>query len=137
MEYLLAAIVLAVLLLPAGMLREMRSSLGSSESLAWLEPAEDLDGASAGTDQPGVDDGLFTLPFVRRRLDLLASEIAHLDDDDGVMARAFRKTVALTAYEALLADESRLAQEVVLHVDATLGFEMVDEAPGTYREWSR
>jgi hypothetical protein len=137
MEYLLAAIVLTILLLPAGMLREMRSSLGSADGMAWLEPAEELDGAPAGADQPGVDDGLFTLPFVRRRLDLLANEIAHLDDDDGVMARAFRKTVAITAYEALLADESRLAQEVVLHVNATLGFEMVDEAAGAYQEWAR
>ena len=137
MEYLLAAIVLAVLLLPAGMLREMRSSLGSSESLTWLEPAEDLDGASAGIDQPGVDDGLFTLPFVRHRLDLLANEIAHLDDDEGVMARAFRRTVALTAYESLLADETRLAQAPTLYVDAALGFEMMDEPIGPHQEWAR
>ena len=138
MEFLLAAIVLAVLLLPAGMLRDVSSSLGwARDRSQWLEPVEALDDAPGVLDEADVDDGLLTLPFVRRRLDILADEIAHLDDDDGVMARAFRKTVAMTAYEALLADESRLAQAQVLHVDAALGFEMVDDASGAYEEWAR
>ena len=138
MEFLLAVAVLAVLLLPAGLLRSVPSSLGwTPDRSQWVEPVEALDDAPGVLDEAGVDDGLLTLPFVRRRLDVLADEIAHLDDDDGVMARAFRKTVARTAYEALLADESRLAQAQVLHVDAALGFEMVDDASGTYEEWAR
>ena len=138
MEFLLAAIVLAVLLLPAGMLREVSSSLGwTADRSQWVEPVEALDDAPGVFDETGVDDGLLTLPFVRRRLEVLAAEIGHVDEDPGVLARAFRKTVALTAYEALLADESRLAKAQVLHVDAALGFEMVDDASGTYEEWAR
>ena len=138
MEFLLAVLVLAVLLLPAGMLRDVSSSLGwTADRSQWVEPVEALDDAPGVLDEAGVDDGLLTLPFVRRRLEVLAAEIGHLDDDPGVRARAFRKTVALTAYEALLADETRLAQAQVLHVDATLGFEMVDDPSGAYEEWAR
>ncbi len=137
MEFLLAVAVLAVLLLPAGLLRSVPSSLGwAPDRSQWVEPVEALDDAPGVFDESGVDDGLLTLPFVRRRLDVLADEIAHLDDDPGVLARAFRKTVARTAYEALLADESRLAQQGLLHVEAALGFEMMDGAPG-YEEWAR
>ena len=128
MEILLAIVVLGALLLPAGLLRGVPSSLGlAQDRTQWTEPVEAMDDAPGVLDDSDVDDGLLTLPFVRRRLDVLANEIAHLDDDPGVLARAFRKTVALTAYEALLADESRLAQQGLLHVEAALGFEMVDE----------
>ena len=138
MEFLLAFIVLGVLLVPAGLLRDVSSSFGgTSDSSQWMTPVEALDDAPGVLDESGVDDGLLTLPFVRRRLDVLAAEIAHLDDNDGVMARAFRKTVALTAYEGLLADETRLAQAQVLHVDAALGFEMLDGAPAGHEEWAR
>ena len=138
MEFLLAVVVLAVLLLPAGMLRDVSSSLGwTADRSQWVESVEALDDAPGVLDESGVDEGLLTLPFVRRRLEVLAAEIGHLDEDPGVLARAFRKTVALTAYEALLADESRLAQAQVLHVDAALGFEMMDEASGRYQEWAR
>ena len=138
MEFLLAAIVLAVLLLPSALLREVTSSLGwAQDNSAWTEPVEALDDAPGAFDDSSVDGGLLTLAFVRRRLDRLADEIAHIDDDDGLMARAFRKTVAQIAYESLLADETRLAQAQVLHVDAALGFEMLDETTGAYQEWVR
>jgi hypothetical protein len=127
MEFLVAVALMAVLLLPAKLLRDIPSSLGvAPERGAWLEPAEDLDDDAGGLDMPGVDDGYMTLQFVRRRLDSLANELAHLDDDPGVLARAFRTTVALTAYEALLAEESRLAQQPLLHVEATFAFEETD-----------
>jgi hypothetical protein len=138
MEFLLAAIVLAVLLLPAGLLREVTSSLGwSPDNSGWTEPVEALDDAPGVLDDSDVDGGLLTLAFVRRRLDRLADEIAHIDDDEGLMARAFRKTVAQTAYEALLVDETRLAQAPSLHIEAALGFEMVDEPVGASQEWAR
>jgi hypothetical protein len=132
MEFLLAAIVLAVLLLPAGMLRDVRSSLGwAADGGQWTEPVEALDDAPGVLDESDLDGGLLTLAFVRRRLDTLADEIAHIEDNDGLMARAFRKTVAQIAYESLLADETRLAQAPSLHVEAALGFEMLDG------EWAR
>jgi hypothetical protein len=134
MEFLLAAVVLAVLLLPAGLLRDLGWTADRGQ---WIEPVEALDDAPGAFDDSGVDGGLLTLAFVRRRLDQLADEIAHIDDDDGLMARAFRKTVAQIAYESLLADESRLARAQVLHVDAALGFEMMDDPSGTYEEWAR
>ena len=137
MEILLAAIVLAVLLLPAGLLRDVTSSLGWADQGGWTEPVEALDDAPGVLDDVPVDDGLLTLTAVRRRLDRLANEIAHIDDDEGLMARAFRKTVAQIAYEALLADETRLAQAPSLHVEATLGFELVDEPVGASQGWTR
>jgi hypothetical protein len=136
-EILIAVAVLAGLLLPAGLLRAGASSLGwAADGSQWVEPVEALDDAPGAFDESGADEGLLTLPFVRRRLDALADEIAHLDDDPGILARAFRKTVALTAYESLLADETRLAQAPSVHVEAALGFEMMDEAPGRYDAWA-
>jgi hypothetical protein len=138
MEIFLALVLLAGLLLPAGLLRSVPSSLGwAPDRNQWEEPVEALDDAPGVLDDAGVEDGLLTLTFVRRRLDALADEIAHLDDDPGILARAFRKTVARTAYESLLADETRLAQLPTLHVEAALGFEMMDEAAGAYQEWAR
>ncbi len=137
MEILLAAIVLAVLLLPAGLLRDVTSSLGWADQGGWTEPVEALDDAPGVLDDTPVDDGMLTLTAVRRRLDRLAQEIAHIDDDEGLMARAFRKTVAQIAYEALQEDELRLAQAPSLHVEATLGFELVDEPVGASQGWAR
>lgn len=127
MEILVALAVLAGLLLPAGVLRALPSALGREGGGGGpLEPADDLAEEPGASEERCVDDGLLSLSFVQRRLDALADELARLDDDPGVLARAFRTTVALTAYEALLADASRLAREPALHVDATLGFELIE-----------
>jgi hypothetical protein len=53
---------------------------------------------------------LFSLPFVRGRLDVLAAELDRLECDEAIFARAFRYRVAKSAYEDLLADASRLAE---------------------------
>jgi len=137
MEILLAVVVLAVLLLPAGLLRDVTSSLGWADQNGWTEPVEALDDAPGVIDDTPVDDGMLTLSAVRRPLDRLAQEIAHIDDNEGLMARAFRKTVAQIAYEALQEDELRLAQAPSLHVEATLGFELVDEPVGASQGWAR
>src|SRR4051794_38537648 len=138
MEILLAVVVLAVLLLPAGLLRAVPSSLGwAPDGTQWVEPVEALDDAPGVLDEWDVDSGLLTLAFVRRRLDALSQEIAPLDDAPGILARAFGRTGALTAYESLLADETRLAQQPTVHVGAALGFEMLDEPIGASQEWAR
>jgi hypothetical protein len=62
-------------------------------------------------DQPLADDwDPAALPFVRHRLDVLAEELERLDRDHSVFARAFRYQVARSAYQALIADASRLAE---------------------------
>ncbi len=55
-----------------------------------------------------VDWDVFALPFLRHRLHVVADELERLDHDPTVFARAFRTVVARSAYEALLADVSRL-----------------------------
>jgi hypothetical protein len=51
----------------------------------------------------------FALSFVRERLDLLAAELARLDDDPSIFAKAFHTHAAQAAYADLLADAVRLA----------------------------
>ena len=62
-------------------------------------------------DQPLDDDwDPAALPFVRHRLDVLAAELEWLERDHSVFARAFRTQVARSAYQALIADASRLSE---------------------------
>jgi hypothetical protein len=55
------------------------------------------------------DDDPFTLSFVRHRLDVLAAELKHLENDSEIFAKAFRTHVVKAAYQALLEDADRLA----------------------------
>lgn len=55
-----------------------------------------------------VDSGLFTVSAVHRRLEVLTGELDRLERDPYVFAKAFHTQVARSAYEALLADASRL-----------------------------
>jgi len=50
----------------------------------------------------------FALTAVHDRMDALAAELARLEDDEVIFAKAFRTHVAKAAYEALLADANRL-----------------------------
>jgi len=62
-------------------------------------------------DQPLDDDwDPAALPFVRHRLDVLAAELEWLERDHSVFARAFRTQVARSAYQALIADATRLSE---------------------------
>jgi hypothetical protein len=70
---------------------------------AWFHPARPVDRPPAPERDP------FALPAVRRRLVVLAAELARLERDPTVFARAFRTRAAQTAYEALLADLERLS----------------------------
>jgi hypothetical protein len=49
------------------------------------------------------------LSFVRHRLDVLAAELKHLENDSEIFAKAFRTHVVKAAYQALLEDADRLA----------------------------
>jgi hypothetical protein len=62
-------------------------------------------------------EDLFTLSFVRHRLDVLAAELEQLDADRSVFARAFRTHAVQAAYDALLDDASRLAAVQTLELD--------------------
>jgi hypothetical protein len=65
--------------------------------------------AGASADPPPADGDPFALPFIRQRLSALAAELERLEHDEGVFAKAFRTRVAQCAYDALIADEARLA----------------------------
>ena len=104
------------------------------------EPARDgrqAWAAGGGPDEAGettVEWGLFTWPFVRRRLDALAEELERLDRDPDIFAKAFHTRVARSAYEALLADASRLTHQPRPYVGQTLEFELVGTSTGTREE---
>jgi hypothetical protein len=65
--------------------------------------------AVAAADAPAEEFGLFSLAFVRRRMELLAAELDRLDREPAIFARGFRTTVAMSAYAALEDDARRLA----------------------------
>ena len=76
---------------------------------------DDLDGAVDVTPAPrrgavpAIQRDPFSLPFVQRRLVVLAAELDGLDRDRTAFARAFHTQAALVAYRALLADAASLA----------------------------
>ena len=79
----------------------------------WLRSPADV--RPEGERQPGVvphqpDADPFALSFIRQRLDALADELDRLEDDESIFAKAFRTQVARSAYTALLADASRMAE---------------------------
>jgi hypothetical protein len=81
----------------------------STEEQAPSEDREDLQ-FQAEAAPLSSDWDPYALSFVRHRLDVLAAELDLLENDHSVFARAFRTHVAKSAYDALLADASRLAE---------------------------
>jgi len=65
----------------------------------------------------GAGGELFSLAFVRRRIDAITAELARLDRDETIFALAFRLHVARAAHEALLADAERLAAVQTLELE--------------------
>jgi|SRR5689334_5864465 len=55
--------------------------------------------------------GLFTEAFVRERLRALEVELARLDRDPDVFARAFHTIAARAAYDALLVERTTIAEK--------------------------
>ena len=59
----------------------------------------------------GIEEwGLFSAAFIRRRLAALADELDRLDHDPLVFAKAHHTMAARSAYDALMADASRLTE---------------------------
>jgi hypothetical protein len=77
-----------------------------------------------------VECGLFSPAFVRRRLAALTEELERLDRDPDAFAKAFHTMAARTAYEALLADASRLADRPPPRPGAVMDAEPVAAAHG-------
>jgi hypothetical protein len=112
---------LLTFILPAGLFLVLE--------LIWCRPSwsQPLSGAGRErgpfeSDPPPLnpDWDLFSLPFVRHRLDVLAAELEQLERDESIFARAFRYRVAQSAYAALLVDASRLANASLLAVGLSL-----------------
>jgi hypothetical protein len=116
MEILLTLAVSAVLFLTIEVLWRARSWSGLS--------------ATTADDDSVVEWELFSLPFVRRRLAALAEELERLDRDPDVFAKAFHTMVARSAYEALSADASRLAEQARRHPGPTFDVELVGSSQG-------
>jgi hypothetical protein len=144
MEILFTVAVVAGLFLAIEVLWFPPSWLGRfAARVARREPARDGEQpGAAGTAQDGpgqADDtalewGLFTRSFIRGRLDALAEELDRLDRDPDVFARAFHTMAARAAYEALLADASRLADRSRRYAGQTLDFELVSPSTGRREE---
>ena len=78
-----------------------------------------------------VEGDFLTLAFVRRRMDVIADELERLGRDPAVFAKAFRTIVARSAYEALMADASRLAAIPSLDLDRNLHLHLDLDLEGT------
>jgi|SRR4051812_28711386 hypothetical protein len=92
------------------------------------------DDEQPGTAGTNVELGLFSWPFIRRRLDALAEELGRLDRDPDVFAKAFHTMAARAAYEALLADASRLADQPRHHARQTVDVELARRPTGVREE---
>ena len=86
-----------------------------------------------GADEMTVEWGLLAEPFIRRRLDALVEELERLDRSTDTFAKAFHTTVARSAYEALLADASRLAGQP-RHAGALCDFQLTEPSAGSREE---
>jgi hypothetical protein len=84
-------------------------------------------------DEMTVEWGLLAEPFIRRRLDALVEELERLDRSTDTFAKAFHTTVARSAYEALLADASRLAGQP-RHAGALCDFQLTEPSAGSREE---
>jgi hypothetical protein len=108
---LLVGLFLAVDLLwsPPSWLREVAGA-GQRQ----VRPADAAPAADAGV---SLEWDAFSLPFIRRRLHVVADELDRLEHDPGIFARAFHTTAARSAYESLQSDESRLTALPCLELD--------------------
>jgi hypothetical protein len=77
---------------------------------SWLRASSDALRAF-GAPQRLADEDPFAWSFVRNRMDVLAAELERLENDTSIFAKAFRTHVAQAAYQALIADAARLANE--------------------------
>jgi hypothetical protein len=109
MGILLAVMVLAALLVPVGLL-----------GVPQTAPASDT--GEAADEVPA----LFSEDMIRRRLDALADELDRLERDPDVFAKAFHTNVARSAYETLVADRARMAEETRRVVAGTVEFELLE-----------
>jgi hypothetical protein len=83
--------------------------------------------------EPGgtaVESELFSRELVRRRLAALAEELERLDRDPDAFAKAFHTMAARAAYEALLAEASRLTDRPPPQAGAVLDDVTVGTAHG-------
>jgi len=74
--------------------------------VVWCLPARETSGSAQ---VQSLSDPL-ALSFVRHRLDVLAEELERLEDDEEIFAKAFRTHAAKSAFQDLLVDAARLAE---------------------------
>ncbi len=117
MEVLLPIVVLAVLLLVV----LLWSPPSSPRARVRVDTGTRLGrGVNAEPATATAEGEIFTLPFVRRRMDVVADELERLERDPAVFARAFHTIAAKSAYDALMADAARLADVPSLDLDPDL-----------------
>jgi len=131
MEILLAVALMAALFVP---IEQLWSSSASSVQVVdsvgrWdLVEVEQFGGSEAGSGtsvEMTMEWGLFTRAFIGRRLAALAEELERLDRDPDVFAKAFHTLVARAAYEELLVEASRLADQPSRPLVRSLDFELL------------
>ena len=141
MEILFAIGLMAALLLPGELWGFAPSWLSWVPSrLRQLELHRDGEQHGAPDDELGeplemsMQPGLFEAQLIRDRLDALTEELERLDRDPDIFAKAFHTIVARSAYEALMADASKISSQPRLHVGETLDFELVGPSTGPCEE---
>jgi hypothetical protein len=118
MEMLLVAVALAALLLPMELLRVPPSWSRVVDGESGDDVATRAHDADRDFLELSLHGGLFTWQHIRSRLDALTEELAQLDRDPDVFAKAFHTYAARAAYQELLADASKLSAEPTAFVGA-------------------
>jgi hypothetical protein len=139
MEILFAVALMALLLVPI----EIRPP----SFLSWVadrggQPDVVRDGEPWRTAPPSVDaglemtmqSGLFTRAVIHSRLEALTEELARLDRDPDVFAKAFHTLVARSAYQAQLTDAATLVDEPSLQVGESLEFQLMEPSAALWEE---
>jgi hypothetical protein len=84
-----------------------------------------------------LQSSLFSGPFIRERLDALHHELQQLDRDPVVFAKAFHTIAARSAYDALVADATKVTVRPHHRVGEVVEIELAGASDGTYEVLER
>jgi hypothetical protein len=137
MAFLLMAALLVGLLLPLQVLglppswrARLRGTAGTPEPDADADLPVPVGDERDEPDGLNAQWGLFTEAFVRERLRALEDELARLDRDPDVFARAFHTIAARSAYDALLVEVTTIAEKPWWGVGQVVDAEVLTSSSG-------
>lgn len=123
-------VLLEVLVLPPERRSRLLRTARTPEPDADAELPTPIGDDRAEPDGLKAEWGLFTEAFVRERLRALEVELARLDRDPDVFARAFHTIAARSAYDALLVERTTIAEKPWWGVGQVVDAEVLTSSSG-------